>query len=74
LEVMFRLKSKMVEFGFDPNALSLNKSKKASKDVFFVNMSNPSLGFSNNKIRFQRLVKFFKLPSFLIDCVDVSGA
>ena len=39
IEVKFSLESKVIEFGLDTEALQLNKSKKASKDMIFCKCS-----------------------------------
>ena len=36
VEVKFSLESKVIEFSLDAETLQLNKSKKASKDMFFL--------------------------------------
>ena len=72
IEVKFSVESKVIELGLDTEALQLNKSKKASKNMIFLSMENTRGRLGKSKISFQRLVKFFNFPSFLIDCVDVS--
>ena len=39
IEVKFSLESKVIEFGLDTEALQLNKSKKASKDMIFLGVA-----------------------------------
>jgi len=63
-EVEFRLENKVIKFSFKVETFQLNKSKKASKDVIFLSMRNPSGRLSKSEIRFQKLVKLFNFPSF----------